>query len=249
MKIKNLKIQYCQKNIFNNLNLEIPENKFTIILGKNGSGKSSLAKAMMNIIKYKGSIKIKDKDIKSLKIKQRARKFAYMPQKIEFDNQLTVKELLEFARHPYSNFLSLISGKDQKIIKHWSDKLNITKDWDQRINNLSGGQRQRVILTSVLIQDTEYLILDEPNNNLDIKYRIELLEILSKLENKTIILISHDINNAIRYSDHLIVISNKKIIYSDNPKEINEKIIENSFNVLVKEDTNWIFSQKQKNNL
>lgn len=248
MKIKNLKIQYWEKNIFNNLDLEIPENKFTIILGKNGSGKSSLAKAMMNIIKYKGSITIKDKDIKSFKIKQRARKFAYMPQKIEFDNQLTVKELLEFARHPYSNFLSLISGKDKKIIKHWSDKLNITKDLNQRINNLSGGQRQRVILTSVLIQDTEYLILDEPNNNLDIKYRIELLEILSKLKNKTIILISHDINNAIRYSDHLIVISNKKIIYSGKPKEINKKIIEDSFNVLVKKDENWIFSQKPKNN-
>lgn len=234
MRIKNLKIKYKDLEIFNDISLNFKENKFNIILGKNGCGKSSLVKSVMQLIPYKGKVEIEDQDLKLLKQKERGKLIAYMPQHIDFDENLIVHDLFEFARHPHSNGLSMISKNDKRIIKKWAKQFNLEHWMNKKFSNLSGGQKQRVLFTAALIQETKYIILDEPNNNLDIKYNLELLENLAKLKNKTIILITHDINMAIKYAENLIIINKGKISYEGPSNKITNKKIANVFKVNVK---------------
>ena len=244
MEIKNLEIKYKNLEIFSNINLSFEENEFNIILGKNGCGKSSLVKAIMKLVSYKGEIKIDNKDIKSLKNKQRSKIISYMPQHIDFEENLVVNDLLEFARHPHSNSLSMISKNDKQIIKKWVTKFNLNHLLNKKFSDISGGQKQRVLFTATLIQETKYIILDEPNNNLDIKYNLELLEKLAKLKNKTIILITHDINMAIKYAKNLIIIDKGKIAYQGSPKKITNNLLGKVFNVSVKNKKQLSFEIK-----
>ena len=244
MQINNLKIRYKDLKIFDDLSLSFKENAFNIILGKNGSGKSSLVKAVMKLVPYEGKIKIENKNLKLLKPKERSRLISYMPQHIHFDENLIVNDLFEFARHPHSNSLSMISKSDKNIIKKWAKEFDLEHLKNKKFIKLSGGQKQRVIFTATLIQETKYIILDEPNNNLDIKYNLELLENLKKLKNKTIILITHDINMAIKYAENLIILNKGQIAYEGNPKKITNKALAKVFNVKVKNEKQLAFEIK-----
>ena len=231
--VENLTIKYGKKVVLKNVSFTLPKETFLTIIGKNGSGKSSLIKAIMNLVKYKGNISIDGNSTAKINKKEMAKKVAYVPQFISSSEDVTVYDYISFGRFPYTT-AGFLSKKDKKIIESIMKKLQILDLKDDFISNLSGGQKQKVSIAAAIVQDTELIILDEPTNNLDIYNQYELLEILHYLheQGKTIVLIAHDINHAIKYSDKVLILNDKKIYSYGSPhKLITEKSIKDVLNV------------------
>ena len=171
------------------------------IMGPNGCGKTTLLSCIAGLKKItKGSITIQGKDIKNYKPKELSKIISFMKQSNQFTIRISVLDLLKFGRYPYSK--DNLTKEDLEIIDHYMDYLHIRQYKDRYINELSGGQRQRVLIAMMLIQQTPWMLLDEPLNNLDIYYAKMIMKILRDIvdkENKTILLVNHDLNFAANY--------------------------------------------------
>ncbi|MGG7176369.1 ABC transporter ATP-binding protein [Clostridium paraputrificum] len=239
IKAKDLKLSYDEKIILDNINLNIEKGKFTALIGSNGCGKSTLIKAIARILKPKsGDIFIGDKDILKMPSKDVAKLMSMLPQNSNAPDDLTVYDLVKQGRYPYHNLLSFWSKKDESLVFEAIKKVGLLNDKDMTLNNLSGGQRQRAWIALSLAQDTDIILLDEPTNHLDIKYQLEILNILKDLnekEDRTIVMVIHDINHALKYADNIVAIKDGHIL-AQGPKDeiINEKLIEDVFDVKCK---------------
>ncbi len=239
IEIKNFSFSYSKKSLeLNKVNIDFHAGEWTTVLGPNGSGKSTLAKNIVRVLKSKnGSIKIFGEDVKSIKNKEFAKQVAYIPQMIEIPSGTSVFDYVSFGRNPWLGFMSILSKKDKEIIK---DAMLQTSCWewrDKMVEDLSGGQRQKVVVAMALAQSADIIILDEPTTYLDIKAQYELLELMAKahLNGKTIITILHDINQAVQYSDEVIVLKEGKVYAKGNPnKVINEKMMREVYGVETK---------------
>ncbi|MCW6074628.1 ABC transporter ATP-binding protein [Clostridium sporogenes] len=233
---KNLKLCYDEKIVLDNINLDIEKGKITALIGSNGSGKSTLIKAIARILYPKnGSILMEDRDILKMPSKEVAKLLAMLPQSSNAPEDLTIYDLVKQGRYPYHNLLSFWSKKDEEIVLESIEKVGLINEKDRTLSNLSGGQRQRAWIALSLAQDTDIILLDEPTNHLDIKYQLEILNILRDLnekENRTIVMVIHDINHALKYADNIVAIKNGNIL-AQGPKEhiINEKLVESVFGV------------------
>ena len=210
------------------------------IMGPNGCGKTTLLSCIAGLKKItNGSITVQGKDIKNYKPKELSKIISFMKQSNQFTIRISVLDLLKFGRYPYSK--DNLTKEDLDIIDHYMDYLHIRQYKDRYINELSGGQRQRVLIAMMLIQQTSWMLLDEPLNNLDIYYAKMIMKILRDIvdkENKTILLVNHDLNFAANYSDNIMIIGHMgRISYKDKTenimkKDILEEIYETDIDIL-----------------
>lgn len=219
----NLSVGYHDKAIVKQVNLSIPEGKIIALLGPNGCGKSTLLKAMARILSpMEGHVQWQGKNLHSIASKKLAQQLALLPQTQPIPEGIKVKDLVAYGRSPYTGFWGRLNRQDQLIIDSVMHETGITELADQLVSELSGGQRQRVWLAMTLAQDTPYLLLDEPTTYMDLSHQVELMHLLRKLnkQGKTIITVLHDINQAARYCDHLIVMKQGSIITQGSPESV-----------------------------
>lgn len=225
MKIKNLTKSYEQKNVVNNINFTIPKGKVTSLIGPNGAGKSTVFNLISRLVaKDSGLIEFKDKELTNWKSKELSKHLAILTQSNHIQMKLTVKELVAFGRFPYSG--NHLNDEDQKIIKQAIEYMELQEFENRFLDELSGGQRQRAYIAMTIAQDTEYILLDEPTNNLDIYHATALMKMIRKLcdeKGKTIILVLHEINYASHYSDYILAMKNGQIAKFGTVDEVIQK--------------------------
>ena len=221
-KINNVNKNYGYQKVLSQINLEIPQNKLTCIIGPNGAGKSTLLNAISRLIKVdKGDILINSKNLKDWDKKELSKTLSIMKQLNNINVRLTIADLVAFGRYPYSE--DRLTENDYQKINEALEYTGLSSIKDKYIDELSGGQKQRTYIAMTLAQDTEYILLDEPLNNLDIKHILEVMNLLKKLveeQNKTIILVVHDINIASTFADYIIAMKNGEIIESGLTEDI-----------------------------
>lgn len=236
LETKNLSLAYDKDKIIDNLNLEIPEGEITIFIGGNGSGKSTLLNSMARLLKpVEGSVELKGEDINQLSTKEVAKKLAFLPQSSTIPEGITVRKLVEQGRYPYQKWYQTSSSEDQKIVEKVLKDTGLLELADRDLSSLSGGQRQRAWLAMVLAQDTEIILLDEPTTYLDLSHQVDLLDLLYELNQKdqrTIIMVLHDLNLACRYADHIVAVKDKGVFAQGKPEEvIDEEVIKEVFDL------------------
>ncbi len=196
--------------VFRDLDIEIPQGKITTLIGANGSGKSTILKTMSRLIKpTEGSVYLEGTSIHSMPTRLVAQKLALLPQSAQSPAGITVSDLVEYGRFPYRSRLSGITQKDREIIRWALACTNMTELAEREMDQLSGGQRQRGWIAMALAQKTGVLFLDEPTTYLDISHQLEILQLLRQLNTEqdvTIVMVLHDLNHAIMFSDYLIAI-------------------------------------------
>ncbi|MBM7835199.1 ABC transporter ATP-binding protein [Clostridium sardiniense] len=240
IKLDNVYTGYDKIDIIKNANLEVNKNELFCIIGPNGCGKSTLLKAIANINDYTGSIKILDKEIKSIKRKELAKEIALMSQITEVYFSYTVYETISLGRYAHIKGAFTTLGKDDKIIiDSIIEDLSLKDIENKYISELSGGQLQRVFLARAIVQNPKVILLDEPTNHLDFKHQIELLENLKKWCRKgerTVIGVLHDLNLVQIYADRVALINNGEIVNIGSSEEIlKSKEVEDIYGINIRE--------------
>ncbi|MBC2579347.1 ABC transporter ATP-binding protein [Clostridium sp. DJ247] len=233
---KNLTLAYGDYIVLKDINITIPKNEITILVGSNGCGKSTLLKTISRLLKpVQGSVLLEDSNIFEKSSKEIAKKLAILTQAPVAPSDLTVFNLVKQGRYPYQTWFNQWSKEDEKIVDYALEKTGLTDIKHKKISDLSGGQKQRVWIAMTLAQQTDIILLDEPTNHLDIKYKIEVLDLLKNLNNqekRTIVIVLHDINLACRYADNIIAIKDGKVYSEGAPEEIiTEKLISDVFDI------------------
>lgn len=237
IEIKNLSFSYDKNHEFmKDINLKVAEGEITTILGPNGSGKSTLLSMLTGINKsFQGQIIIEGEDIKNLKQKEIAKKIASLHQHNSVPGDIKVSELVSYGRMPHKSYFSSTTKEDEDIVQWAIKRTGLEKLKDKAVSDLSGGERQRVFLSMALAQKSSILFLDEPTTYLDIYHQIELLELVKELKEReklTIVMVLHDINQALTYSDNIIVMKKGQVISSGKTKDIiNMKLLGDVYNI------------------
>nr|WP_296155179.1 ABC transporter ATP-binding protein [uncultured Peptoniphilus sp.] len=231
MEIKNLSYAYTKGHlILNKLNLKVTPGAITTLMGANGSGKSTLLKILSRQMKpSRGRCLLHGKDIFSYPPKDYARELGIVHQQNRIIGDLKVKDYVSYGRNPYVKPLQKYSAEDMEEIDRAMEMTGITELAQREIRTLSGGQKQRVFIAMAVAQCSDILLLDEPTTYLDIKYQLEILRLVKKINeerNTTIVMVLHDIMQAINYSDEVIGMYRGKIVYQGDPKEVlNSRVI------------------------
>lgn len=223
IKTHQLSVSYGKETIIQGLDLEIPEGKITALIGPNGSGKSTLLKTLCRINKgFGGELSILGKPIKSYADKELAQYISLLPQVLTTPEDITVRRLVEYGRSPYLSYWGKLSADDHQQVDRAIEETHIQDLVDKKVDALSGGQRQRVWIAMVLAQDTPIVMLDEPTTYLDLSHQVELMKLIQKLntKGKSIIVVLHDLNQACRYCDHLVVLKSGEVVTSGAPEEV-----------------------------
>lgn len=215
---------YADKEILHGVTIEIPENKISVILGSNGSGKSTMLKTFCRLLAPKtGQVQLNGKALNCISTKDIAKKIGLLPQNSIAPEGIKVIDLVSRGRFPYRKFMAPMSAKDYEAVAEAMEFMGITELAETSVDELSGGQRQRVFIALALAQQTDILFLDEPTTFLDISYQVEILDLLKELNRTrktTIVMVLHDINLSSRYADYLFAMKNGKLLCHGTPKEI-----------------------------
>lgn len=213
MDIENVSKQYGKKAVVVDVDLPITEGKLTAFIGPNGAGKSTLLSMMSRLIdKDTGEIYLDGDEVKSWKQNELAKKLSILKQANSVSLKITVRELVAFGRFPYSK--GRLGADDQAKIDEALSYLGLVELQDEPIDTLSGGQLQRAYIAMVFAQDTDYILLDEPLNNLDMNYAVQMMKTLKRLveeHGKTVVIVLHDINFASSYADEIVAMKDGKI--------------------------------------
>ncbi|MCY7915958.1 petrobactin ABC transporter ATP-binding protein YclP [Bacillus vallismortis] len=224
VEVKNVSKQYGGKVVLEETSVTIQKGKITSFIGPNGAGKSTLLSLMSRLIKKdSGEIFIDGQEIGSCDSKELAKKMSILKQANQINIRLTIKDLVSFGRFPYSQ--GRLTEDDWVHINQALGYMKLEDIQDKYLDQLSGGQCQRAFIAMVIAQDTDYIFLDEPLNNLDMKHSVEIMKLLKRLVEelgKTIVIVIHDINFASVYSDHIVALKNGRIVKEGPPEEIIE---------------------------
>ncbi|WP_139491989.1 iron ABC transporter ATP-binding protein [Brevibacillus dissolubilis] len=222
IEVRGISKQYGNKNVVENVSLQIPTGKITSFIGPNGAGKSTVLSMMSRLIKMdQGEVFIEGRELSKWNSNDLAKKISILKQSNHINVRLSIKDLVSFGRFPYSQ--GNLTKEDWKYVEEAIAYMELTDIQDKYLDQLSGGQRQRAYLAMVLAQNTEYILLDEPLNNLDMKHSVQIMKVLQKLVrewNKTIIIVIHDINFASCYSDYIVALKDGKVIKEGTTDEI-----------------------------
>ena len=223
--VENLCFSYGKHEVIKNLSFDLHEGKITTLIGANGCGKSTLFNLMTKNLKpNSGIIKLGKTNIAGIKLKDFAKSVAIVHQYNTAPVDLTVQKLISYGRNPYHTFgVSQNVKEDEKKIQWAMEITNTLKLKDKPVAELSGGQKQRVWVAMALAQDTKILFLDEPTTYLDVRYQLEILKLIKQLNREfgiTIVMVLHDINQSLYYSDEIIAMKNGSIIAQGIPSEI-----------------------------
>ena len=221
---ENLDLAYDQRQIVSDLDVSIPDGKFSIIVGPNACGKSTLLRALARLLPpAKGSVLLDGNNIEKMKTKKIAQRLGLLPQSSIAPDGITVAELVSRGRHPHQSFLRQWTDADEAAVLSALRATNTEELSSRLVDELSGGQRQRVWVAMVLAQETSLLLLDEPTTFLDVAYQIELLDLFSQLNHEyghTLVAVLHDLNQACRYADEIIAMKNGSIVAQGAPETI-----------------------------
>ncbi|WP_443659197.1 ABC transporter ATP-binding protein [Clostridium algidicarnis] len=224
LEAKNINVCYGKKTIIKNLDFKVQKGDIVTIVGPNGSGKSTLIKALSRLIKItSGDVELYGKDIYKFNTKKIAQEMAILPQIRNINTDLTVENLVSYGRQPHLKFGKRIGKDDEKIVEWAMKKTRIYNLKDRCVSTLSGGERQRAWISMALAQKPSILILDEPTTFLDISYQLEVLEVVKELNkslNITVIMVLHDLNQAIRYSDNIYVLKQGEVCNFGKPNKV-----------------------------
>ncbi|BBU94464.1 MULTISPECIES: iron ABC transporter ATP-binding protein [Providencia] len=237
IEISQISKSYQDTKVLDNVTTTIKNSGITSIIGPNGAGKSTLLSIIGRLLQpdHGGYVKVNDLDVSTTPSDKLAKCLSVLRQENQFASRLTVEELVGFGRYPYTK--GRLTIDDKKKIDESLSFLNLSDLRHRYLDELSGGQRQRAYVAMVLCQDTEYVLLDEPLNNLDMKHAVIMMKLLRKAADelgKTIILVIHDINFASVYSDYIVALRNGRLSYHGKPEEIMKSdIIEDIFDTPV----------------
>ena len=222
MRVRELTKQYDGKTVVDGVSFEIPKGKVLSLIGPNGAGKSTVMGIISRLIaRDAGLVDFEGRDIAKWKSKELSKRLAILTQSNQIQMKLTVRELVAFGRFPYSG--GRLTAEDEAVIDRAISYMELEEMQDQFIDELSGGQRQRAMIAMVIAQDTEYVLLDEPTNNLDIYHATNMMKIVRRLCDelgKTVILVLHEINYAAFYSDYICAFVDGKIAKFGTVREV-----------------------------
>lgn len=237
IKTKDLYFSYDKdKSFITKLNIEIEKGKITTILGPNGSGKSTLLSILAGLNKpLSGDVSIDGKSIKCLKHKEIAREIATVHQQNTVPSDITVKELVSYGRIPHKKYFQGNSDSDDEIVEWAIKRTGLENLKDKAVMSMSGGERQRAFIAMALAQKSKILFLDEPTTYLDIYHQVEILELVKELNEEdslTVVMVLHDINQAIKYSDNVIVMKSGQAVEAGEVKKIlNMNLLNNVYKI------------------
>ena len=239
--VKQLSVTLGNRHILHDISVSIPMGKVTTLIGPNGCGKSTLLRSMIGYISSPSEcVTIFDKPLSSYSQNQLARQMAFLPQVPNMPKDMTVEELVYCGRYPYQNWWKNTAKEDREIVDY---ALSITKTdhlRHQLIPSLSGGERQRVWIAMALAQEPKLLVLDEPTTYLDINHQLEIMELLKRLNKEqglTVLMVLHDLTQAVQYSDYIAVIKSGHLIAAGNTKDItSDSLFKEVFSVDVQVD-------------
>lgn len=219
-----LSLAYGNRQIVKQLNVEVPDGRITALVGANGSGKSTILKSMARILNpVQGGVYLDGKLIHRQPTKEVAKQLAILPQNPTSPEGLTVRELVSFGRYPHQKGFGSLTPEDNRMIDWALEATGMSEFRDRAVDQLSGGQRQRGWIAMALAQGTDVLLLDEPTTFLDMAHQIEVMTLLEKLnreQERTIIMVVHDLNHAARYAQHLVALKTGVVLYEGNPQEV-----------------------------
>ncbi|WP_017472392.1 ABC transporter ATP-binding protein [Amphibacillus jilinensis] len=214
VEIKEVAKKYGETFVVDHVSMTIPQGKITSFIGPNGAGKSTLLSIVSRLIaKDHGEVLIDGEEVSIANNKELAKKLSILKQSNHINVRLTVRQLVSFGRFPYSQ--GKLTEFDQKMIDSALTYMELHEMEDKFLDQLSGGQKQRAYIAMVIAQDTDYILLDEPLNNLDMKHSVQIMKVLRGLVDdlgKTVIIVLHDVNFASVYSDHIVALRDGKVI-------------------------------------
>ncbi|GIP37597.1 putative ABC transporter ATP-binding protein YclP [Paenibacillus sp. J31TS4] len=222
IEVKQVSKQYGGRPVVDNVSLQIEKGKITSFIGPNGAGKSTLLSMISRLVpRDAGEVHIEGRELKQWKSPELAKKISILKQTNHINIRLTVRDLVSFGRFPYSQ--GKLNKEDWGYVDEAIRYMELGEIENKYIDQLSGGQRQRAFIAMVLAQDTEYILLDEPLNNLDMKHSVQIMKVLRRLVDelgKTIVIVIHDINFASCYSDTIVALKDGRVVKEGSVDEI-----------------------------
>ncbi len=222
IEIKGLTKRFGKKPVVEDVTVTIEPGTITSFIGPNGAGKSTLLSMVSRLLEADtGEVLLDQNNVKKWKSSDFAKRVSILKQANYLNVRLTVRELVSFGRYPYSK--GRLSAADEKFVDQAIEYMNLADMETKYLDELSGGQKQRAFIAMVIAQDTDYILLDEPLNNLDMKHSVQIMRILRKLVDelgKTVVIVLHDINFASVYSDRIVALKNGRLMKNGPTREI-----------------------------
>ncbi|MEV6369350.1 ABC transporter ATP-binding protein [Micromonospora musae] len=217
-------LAYDRRTIAEGLTVAVPDRSFTVVIGPNACGKSTLLRALSRMLKpTTGAVLLDGEDIHRRPARQVARTLGLLPQSSIAPDGITVAELVARGRYPHQGLLRQWSREDERVVEESMTATGVADLADRAVDELSGGQRQRVWIAMTLAQQTPLLLLDEPTTYLDIAHQIEILDLCARLheeQGRTLVAVLHDLNHAARYATHLIAMRDGRVVAAGPPAEV-----------------------------
>ncbi|WP_370280455.1 Fe(3+) dicitrate ABC transporter ATP-binding protein FecE [Pontibacterium sp.] len=223
LNIEGLRLSYGKRTVIDNLDLEISAGRITALIGPNGCGKSTLLKTIARVLTpQKGRVRLKSQDIHKQDSRTISQQLALLPQSPITPEGVSIRDLVGYGRAPWCGRWGRLSSNDEQIVTDALNQVGLAELADRPATALSGGQRQRAWIAMILAQQTDLVLLDEPTTWLDINHQIELLQMMRRLNDsgKTIVVVLHDLNQACRYCDELVVLQHGQLQSQGAPADI-----------------------------
>ncbi|MEK3889262.1 iron ABC transporter ATP-binding protein [Bacillus sp. FSL K6-3431] len=220
IQVRSLTKLYGKKRVVEDVTVNIQRGQITSFIGPNGAGKSTLLSMVSRLLAADtGEVLVDNTDVRGMKSNDFSKKVSILKQSNYMNVRLTIRELVSFGRFPYSK--GRLTPKDKEMVDQAIEYMALADMEDAYLDELSGGQRQRAFIAMVIAQDTDYILLDEPLNNLDMKHSVQIMKILRRLVDdlgKTVVIVLHDINFASVYSDRIVALKDGRVV-KDGPTE------------------------------
>lgn len=222
--VKNLSHSFGENLVLENISFQVPQRDFFIIIGPNGSGKTTLMKIISGILKpQNGRLEILNRSIDQYHRKSLAQTIAFVPQMLSADFPFTVFEMVLMGRSPYLGILGLEQENDLEIANQAIAFTGLENLAHRKLDQLSGGEQQRVFIARAICQEPDIILLDEPTASLDLAYQVRIMDLMEQLKKEkgiTVVMVSHDVNLAAMYADHLILLHKGQVVCQGLPDEV-----------------------------
>ncbi|MFF9642034.1 ABC transporter ATP-binding protein [Kitasatospora aureofaciens] len=231
-----LGLRYGDRTILEGLDLELPGGAVTAIVGPNACGKSTLLRGLVRLLDpAAGTVTLDGTDIHRMPARTLAKRMGLLPQQPVTPEAVTVEALVRLGRYPHQRMLSPWSKADQAAVEEALTRTGTAELRDRQVDRLSGGQRQRVWIALALAQETDLLLLDEPTTFLDLRHQLDVLDLVADLHaeaGRTVVMVLHDLGQAARYADHLVVLKDGRLAAAGPPTEVlTAELVESVFGV------------------